>query len=156
MNQDYSGKDLRVEDFHDKNLEKCNFQGSDIRGVNFTNANLNSANFKDTKAGLQPHWATGLVIISFIIAALLVSIFQFLGNRTFTTIIVTNTGTTPETIWDNIWVAAIILVMSIVFTYSIFKSLQSAFRNTAGVGIIFIILTFFSGIDSGWSWSSIG
>ncbi|NEP14258.1 MAG: pentapeptide repeat-containing protein [Symploca sp. SIO1A3] len=73
-------------------MENCNFKDSDIRGVNFTNANLKGANFHGAKAGLGPYWATGLVIISCIVAALLVSVLECLVHRTVNTIISTITN----------------------------------------------------------------
>lgn len=146
MTQDYAGKNLRGKDFQGKNFEKCDFKDCDIRGTNFTNANLKGANFHGAKAGLEPYWAIGLVIISFILVELLVSLLLILGNRTAQTILSTNTGTTPETIGDNIWVAVIILVMIAVFIYYIFKNLETAFKITVGVGIAAISLTLFIGV----------
>jgi len=146
MIQDYIGKNLRSNNFHDNNLENYNFKDSDIRGANFTNANLKGANFNGAKAGLAPYWATGLVIISCIVAALLVSVLEFFVHRTVNNIIFTNADTTPETIWDNIWLVGIISVMLVVFIYYIFRSLEAAFKVTLTLGIAAIGVTFFQGV----------
>jgi uncharacterized protein YjbI with pentapeptide repeats len=56
----FKGADLTGEDFSD----------SDIRGADFTDANLTGANFSRAKAGLQPHWAIALLIVSLLLSAL--------------------------------------------------------------------------------------
>ncbi|NEQ66703.1 MAG: pentapeptide repeat-containing protein [Symploca sp. SIO2D2] len=142
----YSGKNLRGRNFHDKHLENCNFQDSDIRGASFANANLKGANFNGAKAGLAPYWAIALVIISCIVAALLASVLEFFVHRTVNIIIFTSADTTPETIWDNIWLVGIISVMSVAFIYYIFKSLEAALKVTLTLGIAAIGLTFFQGV----------
>lgn len=70
MTQNFRQINLRGRSFKGQNLSKADFSYSDIRGADFTDANLTDANFSHAKAGLQPHWAIGLVILSILLSAL--------------------------------------------------------------------------------------
>jgi uncharacterized protein YjbI with pentapeptide repeats len=70
MGQHFREKNFRGRSFKGKDLTDADFSYSDIRGADFTDANLSNANFSHAKAGLQPHWAIGLVILSILLSAL--------------------------------------------------------------------------------------
>lgn len=61
MPQDFSGQNLRGRSFTGLDLSGVNFSDADIRGADFSNAVLRGANFSRALAGLQRHWAIGLV-----------------------------------------------------------------------------------------------
>jgi signal transduction histidine kinase len=62
MPQDFSGQNLQGISFAGLDLSEANFSYTDIRGADFSQAILRGANFSYAKAGLQRHWAIGLVI----------------------------------------------------------------------------------------------
>ncbi|HEY9611109.1 pentapeptide repeat-containing protein [Allocoleopsis sp.] len=143
MVRDYSDKNLRGEDFKEQNLKGIKFINSDIRGVDFTNAKLENADFQGAKAGLQPYWKIFLLIVSFTFAALLVIILEFIGQRSGDRIIYLykpNPGIYPNEVLQNIWIAAIIILMLIVFIFTVRQGLESILKMTAGVGLVAVIL----------------
>lgn len=70
MPPDFSGHNLRGRSFRGLDLTGANFSHSDIQGTNFTNAILREANFSHAEAGLKRRAVIGLLIITFILAAL--------------------------------------------------------------------------------------
>jgi uncharacterized protein YjbI with pentapeptide repeats len=87
----YHHANLRGRSFKGQNLTGADFSHSDIRGANFFDATLIGANFSHATAGLQPGWATGLIICSLLLsgfsvinsAAIGYLIAFFLVNNTF-------------------------------------------------------------------------
>ena len=67
--RDFSGENLRGQNFKEQNLSGADFSHADIRGANFTKANLKGTSFKGAKAGLQHRWAISLVIFSYLLSA---------------------------------------------------------------------------------------
>jgi uncharacterized protein YjbI with pentapeptide repeats len=66
-------------DFSGQNLRGRNFKGQDLAGVNFSYADIRGANFSHAKAGLQRHWAIGLVLVSFLFSAVSGYLWAFNG-----------------------------------------------------------------------------
>ena len=101
---DYRGKRLRGRSFKGKDLTGANFSGCDLRGVNFTNATLVGADFSEAKTGLQKRWATGLVLLTFVLliftSLTVLSLGGLAGFGVFLTL------ETPAKFERNLWFAA--------------------------------------------------
>jgi uncharacterized protein YjbI with pentapeptide repeats len=62
-------RSFRGRSFKGQHLAGFDFSHSDLRGADFTEANLTDANFSHAKAGLTPHWAIALLIVSLLLSA---------------------------------------------------------------------------------------
>ena len=68
--REFQGVNLRGQSFKGQDLSGADFSEADIRSTNFTDATLIGANFSGAKCGLQRHWATFLVILSWLLAGI--------------------------------------------------------------------------------------
>ncbi len=66
--RDFRRVNLRGQSFKGEDLTGADFSSADIRGADFTNANLLGADFRQAQAGLQPNFASLLVLISLTLA----------------------------------------------------------------------------------------
>jgi uncharacterized protein YjbI with pentapeptide repeats len=80
MPLDFSGRNLRGQNFRGQDLSGANFSNADIRGANFTNASLRGANFTGARAGIQRRWLLILTITSWFLAGISAFSLGFAAN----------------------------------------------------------------------------
>ncbi|MDB9375490.1 pentapeptide repeat-containing protein [Nodularia sphaerocarpa] len=121
MPPNYAGQNLRGRSFKGEDLTGANFSKADIRGTDFTNATLKDADFTGAKAGLQRHWAIGLLIVSWLMSAVSGFFSIFLGLLVVLIFIPDNT--------ENFIMGIVSLIILLLFCITtIYKGL------TAGLG----------------------
>jgi hypothetical protein len=68
--REFSGVNLRGQNFERKDLSGANFSGADLRGANFSYATLQGTNFTNVKTGARRSLIIGQVIILLLLSML--------------------------------------------------------------------------------------
>lgn len=79
--RDFSGANLRGQNFKGQTLSGADFSHADIRGANFTTANLSGADFTGAKAGLRRRSIVFQTALAFILSVLLNSASISISER---------------------------------------------------------------------------
>ncbi len=130
--RNFQGVNLRGQSFKGKDLSGVDFSEADIRSTNFTGANLVGANFCGAFAGLQSHWAIGLVVISWLLSGASGLISGFTSTLAALTFYDPSFNTTNS---ENVIAGMTLLIMLAgFFIITIRKSLEASLVAVAVAG----------------------